>query len=386
MGLFDALQAQTPEGEILRNGLLQAGMGMLAGSYGNYGALAPALAGGVAGFAKGTNQAQQMQMDKAQQEQMAKYRAVQMRMLDNDLASQAAARNFFQQAGGAGAGPAGVAPLQMSGDGVASTSAAGGGRNLNDLIEQGLVNPDPEIRKWATDQQRLLLQKTGGVSGLVPTTEGYAFRDANGNMVQAINPATGKPFMPVSALGQDAANQGEIAAAKAYGATTGKTAAERPAATRAATSSLDASLSNMDRLKNAASELKEHPGLPGITGLPGAFPNMRGGEAANANTKLTSLKSQVAFSVLQAMRDASKTGGALGAVSEKELALLENNLAALDTAQSYEQYQQELDKIVKFVDDAQKRMVEAYQREYGGEPKGEASASGGARPALSDIF
>src|SRR3546814_20638654 len=47
-------------------------------------------------------------------------------------------------------------------------------------------------------------------------------------------------------------------------------------------------------------------------------------------TLFRSLKSQIACSVRQAMRDASKTGGALGAVSEKELSLLQNNLAALD--------------------------------------------------------
>jgi hypothetical protein len=42
------------------------------------------------------------------------------------------------------------------------------------------------------------------------------------------------------------------------------------------------------------------------------------------------LKSNIAFDTLQQMRDMSKTGGALGQVSNNELKLLESNIAALD--------------------------------------------------------
>lgn len=46
-------------------------------------------------------------------------------------------------------------------------------------------------------------------------------------------------------------------------------------------------------------------------------------------TKTNTLRANTAFDRLQKMRDNSKTGGALGQVSEKELALLQDNLAAL---------------------------------------------------------
>ena len=46
-------------------------------------------------------------------------------------------------------------------------------------------------------------------------------------------------------------------------------------------------------------------------------------------TKTNTLRANTAFDRLQKMRDSSKTGGALGQVSEKELALLQDNLAAL---------------------------------------------------------
>lgn len=47
-------------------------------------------------------------------------------------------------------------------------------------------------------------------------------------------------------------------------------------------------------------------------------------------TKVNTLRANTAFDRLQKMRDQSKTGGALGQVSEKELALLQDNLAALN--------------------------------------------------------
>ena len=47
---------------------------------------------------------------------------------------------------------------------------------------------------------------------------------------------------------------------------------------------------------------------------------------------VSSLQAELAFGRLQEMREASKTGGALGQVSEKELDLLKNSLVALDPA------------------------------------------------------
>ncbi len=123
--------------------------------------------------------------------------------------------------------------------------------------------------------------------------------------------------------------------------------------------------SNVDRLSAAANELLNHEGLGGITGVSGAFPNMPGGKAAGAQAKLQTLKSQVAFGTLQEMRNASKTGGALGSVSEKELGLLESNLAALDKAQSLEEFKDSLKKIVKYGEEAKERARGAFNRNYG---------------------
>jgi hypothetical protein len=132
-----------------------------------------------------------------------------------------------------------------------------------------------------------------------------------------------------------------------------------------ARAALDQSVAELDRLGEIAREVKDHPGLKGITGIPGMFPNIPGTDRANAAAKLDTLKSQVAFRVLQTMRDMSKTGGALGQVSDRENTMLQNNLAALDRAQSYEEFQRELGRVIEFVDGVKSRMQQAYTSEFG---------------------
>ncbi|MFY3305231.1 hypothetical protein ACOTEY_29025 [Achromobacter xylosoxidans] len=135
-----------------------------------------------------------------------------------------------------------------------------------------------------------------------------------------------------------------------------------------ADSALGGLTDSVDRLKSAAEEIMGSKDLGRITGISGQFPSIPGGGAANLEAKLQNLKSQVGFAVLQAMRDASKTGGALGAISDKENELLQNNLAALNTKQSPEQFKQELQKIVDYAANIRDRANRAYRQTYGREP------------------
>ena len=68
-------------------------------------------------------------------------------------------------------------------------------------------------------------------------------------------------------------------------------------------------------------------------------------QAREFKAQLDSLKANIAFNELNAMREASKTGGALGQVSVRELELLESALGALDTGQSPSEFTSQLDKI-----------------------------------------
>lgn len=123
---------------------------------------------------------------------------------------------------------------------------------------------------------------------------------------------------------------------------------------------LQGGLSQMDRLKREAARLRNHPGLGGVTGKMGMFPDMPGSEAANARAQFETLKSQVAFNVLQSLREMSKTGGALGQVSDREEQMLANNLAALQGSQSEASLKAALDRIIEFADESKQRMQNAY--------------------------
>lgn len=157
----------------------------------------------------------------------------------------------------------------------------------------------------------------------------------------------------------------------------------------------ESSTSGLDRLKDEAKSILSMPGLKGNYGLRGVIPNAPGSDAANAAARLETLKSQTGFTVLQAMRDASKTGGALGAISDKENAMLQANLANLDKAQSYEEVQKSLKRIIAFVDESKDRLAKARQHRVervetpaserpkpGAKPKGHGSADA----MLSDLF
>lgn len=154
------------------------------------------------------------------------------------------------------------------------------------------------------------------------------------------------------------------------------------------TSALSSMTNDMDRLAAEANRLKTHPGLSKATGTMAAVPlvggvaTWPGTDAANFKAGLETLKSQVAFGVLQNMRNNSKTGGALGQVSDKEGALLAANLAALDRAQSPEEFTAALDRIVKYTGGAKDRLQSAYNLKHG--DKGAAGAAApSARPAAS---
>ena len=73
--------------------------------------------------------------------------------------------------------------------------------------------------------------------------------------------------------------------------------------------------------------------------------NVPGTDAYDATALTNTVRSNLAFDQLQAMREASPTGGALGAVSAPELQLLESNVANLDLGQSTPQVMRQLETI-----------------------------------------
>lgn len=123
---------------------------------------------------------------------------------------------------------------------------------------------------------------------------------------------------------------------------------------------MQAVTSSMDRLAAEANRVLTHPGLASNYGLRGVVPNVPGTQAADAAALLHTLKTQSAFSTLQDMRNSSKTGGALGAVSDKEGAMLQEAIAALDKGQSIQQVQENLKRIIAFTQSSKQRMTDVY--------------------------
>lgn len=80
-----------------------------------------------------------------------------------------------------------------------------------------------------------------------------------------------------------------------------------------------------------------------VAGFGGAIlSNIPGTEAHDFRARITTIKANIGFDKLQAMRDASPTGGALGQVSEKELDQLNASMGNLDNSQSPEQLRENL--------------------------------------------
>jgi len=125
-------------------------------------------------------------------------------------------------------------------------------------------------------------------------------------------------------------------------------------------------LQNMERLTNVANELKNHPGLPDIVGRANQYSTFdMTDKAVNARALQSTLVKQSAVNALQAMRDASKTGGAVGGVTEKEWPILEQQLAALDGAQTPDAYRAALTNLNNQLSSSSTRVKNAYEQTYG---------------------
>ena len=74
---------------------------------------------------------------------------------------------------------------------------------------------------------------------------------------------------------------------------------------------------------------------------------LAGSEAVDLEANLETIQANLGFDQLQAMRDASPTGGALGQVSERELIALQSTVASLKQEQSPDQLRANIAKIKK---------------------------------------
>ncbi len=90
----------------------------------------------------------------------------------------------------------------------------------------------------------------------------------------------------------------------------------------------------------------DQAGSGAVTGLAGAtLGGIPGTQAFNLKRTIDTIKANIGFQELQAMRAASPTGGALGQVAVQELDALQSTLGSLNTSQSRNQLIANLEKI-----------------------------------------
>lgn len=96
---------------------------------------------------------------------------------------------------------------------------------------------------------------------------------------------------------------------------------------------------------------------------------------------LNTIKSNVGFDQLAAMRASSPTGGALGQISDRENTLLQSVMGALEQSQTPEQFKANLTRLKQVIADRKDRMKQAYDQDFGGQA---APAAPAGEPIIVD--
>lgn len=136
---------------------------------------------------------------------------------------------------------------------------------------------------------------------------------------------------------------------------------------------------------NDLKALRDHPGLSQITGLiAGRAPAITAdGRAAQA--LYDKILAKGGFEMLQQMREASKTGGALGNVSNQEGKQLQASFAAIDRRQDAADVKKALDTAISDVEGARIRSREAFSETYSYREQPSAAPAPAAPKPKSDI-
>jgi hypothetical protein len=142
-----------------------------------------------------------------------------------------------------------------------------------------------------------------------------------------------------------ATNAGALAGAK----TTAQGMAKRTLDIPAAKARLATTETKLDNLQSAVEKLSGNEALWKAVGVGKAISLIPGTQGAYLRAQINTIKSKVASAVLQDMRDNSKTGGALGNVSNADIQFLKENMAALDNNLSPEAFREQLQIVLDFV-------------------------------------
>lgn len=238
-------------------------------------------------------------------------------------------------------------------------------------------------------QQTFLNTATGFQA--VPTRAGVALPGgAPGAPVPAGVQSAGAPSpVPLAPLPQQIPiNNAQAASDKAAGESMGKIATDAPA-------NLQAEQQGVQMLDNhyqtATAAIKDAMGAADAftTGTLGNVLNsVPGTPAYDLKQRLQSVQAIVGFQTLQDIRNASKTGGGLGQISNFEEGLLQAVNGSLDPGQSPAQFKQSLARVQAVLDQLNQQAHQNYQQDYSRLSKAPSLppqlGSGGANPYVSN--
>ena len=175
-----------------------------------------------------------------------------------------------------------------------------------------------------------------------------------------------RPVMPPSV---DPRAQYDVSSAKKAGQLEGERIGSMPERLKAAQQAMQ-SLETQNTvvrqdIQRAINLAKTGGGPVGTTGFGSVLAGIPGTDAANLSSLLETIKANIGFDKLQAMREASPTGGALGQVAIQELVALQASLGALQQSQTQDQFVSNLERLDQVLAAQADFRRAAFDRDFG---------------------
>lgn len=226
-------------------------------------------------------------------------------------------------------------------------------------LKAGAANPTVSNRFYvlATSKGLLKFDRQDGTWEIIN-------QNATGTLPQSGQQNGQQQGSPLMSPGADPSLQGQIAGAREAGK---DAAVGRPKRFKAARQAMDNLQAKQDVVSAKIDEALNS--LSGFnTGIAGQlFSGVGGTGAHDLKGTLDTIKANVGFDQLQAMRDASPTGGALGQVSEQENRLLQSVLGSLEQSQRQEQLAENLQNLKQVLTDMRAKREAAFREDFANE-------------------
>jgi hypothetical protein len=183
------------------------------------------------------------------------------------------------------------------------------------------------------------------------------FTDATTQQSGTVNEVAGVPTLTttkgpefgatraLTTLPQQAQGKSTVAAAEASATTTAKGEAEKTLDAPINIRRAEQQIAGVDSVLKTVDTAIERTGAFTAGPAGTVLSNVPGTSAKDLASDLLTIKANLGFDRIQAMRDSSPTGGALGQVAVQELAALQASVASLDNEQSPKQLERNLRKV-----------------------------------------